>query len=85
MLKHVNLSDPANPRAIRLMKKEGKLLIETFNLKSSGINDNGLLNGLSNLAQRLTNSYQDKGKLVYTLAKKNNFSASVSIPFEFNN
>ncbi|WP_293304087.1 sensor histidine kinase [Pedobacter sp. UBA5917] len=82
MLKHGDLSNPEHPGSITVQKQQGMLLIETQNLKSSGINDNGLHTGLSNITQRLAHTYHDLGRLSYSKNDKLYFRASVSIPFE---
>jgi two-component system LytT family sensor kinase len=80
MLKHGNLSEEAKPGLISVTVHEDKLLIETNNLISSGINDTGFHTGLSSIEQRLVQIYGNRASISYGIDESKRFVATVNLP-----
>jgi len=84
MLKHGNLSNSDNPGEINVSTQNNKLIIETKNLISTGINDTGLHTGLSSIEQRLLHIYGELAMISYGADKNNHYLTKVSLPLTKN-
>ncbi|WP_426330131.1 sensor histidine kinase [Pedobacter sp. R-06] len=80
MIKHGNLSMKSEVAKISLKQENGFLILETDNLKNTGINDTGFHTGLNNLKKRLSYSYGANAGLTYYSDSQSHFIVTARIP-----